>query len=122
MNRKGQTLILFILLLPVLLLLLSFLINLGTLQIQKRKLDNTINQALTYGMEHKINQNLEYDIYRLLLLNLKDVQNHRIQIEEDYITIEVTKRVETIFPFSTQQITITKRIYQEDDSYKIIKE
>lgn len=123
MNHRGQTLVLFILILPVLLLVLGFLINLGTLQIQKKKLNNTIDQGLTYGIKHKEDETLEYDIYRILLLNLKTIQNYKIELKENDITIEVTQIIKPIFPiFKEENITIKKRIYLKNDTYHIIKE
>ncbi len=124
-NSKGQTLVLFVLLLPVLLLVLGFLIEFGLLQIEKRKIENTINNALTYGMEHKEEETVKQDIHKLLILNLKTVEDEII-IEENTITIQITKKVKSIFQnfFSNQQniIKMKKRINVENGKHYIIKE
>ena len=43
MNKKGQVLVTFILLLPLMLLFLGFLIELGNNLITKRQINNTLN-------------------------------------------------------------------------------
>lgn len=123
MNHRGQTLVLFVLLLPVLLLVLGFLIDIGYLHIEKRKVDHAITNALEYGIEHRDSPTLESDIHKLLVLNLKTIEQSDIVIHEDNITISVTKKVDPIFPFLYKEknftITIKKRI---SNNNKIIKE
>ncbi len=123
LNHRGQTLVFFVLLLPVLLLVLGFLIDIGNLHIQKRKVDHAITNALEYGIEHRDDLTLETDIRKLLILNLKTVDQLNIIITEDYITISITKKIEPIFPFlyskEDTNITIQKRI---SENRKIIKE
>ncbi len=123
LNHRGQTLVLFVLLLPVLLLVLGFLIDIGHLHIEKRKVDHAITNALEYVMEHRESSTLETDIYKLLVLNLKTIENAEIHITEDQITISVTKTVNSIFPFLYQEkdtvITMKKSILENK---RIIKE
>lgn len=126
LNHRGQTLILFVLLLPVLLLVLGLLIQLGNLQIQKQKIDQTITNALIYGMEHIDDSSLEVDIQKILLLNLKKIQHKMIEINDNKITIAITQSSNFLFPnlFKNLEnsITIQKSIYFKDGTYKIIKE
>ena len=46
MNNKGQTLVLFVLLLPLLTLVLGLVINYGTIIISKKNVDMTIKSIL----------------------------------------------------------------------------
>ena len=66
---------------------------------------------------------LETDIRKLLILNLKTIENSEIHITEDRITISVTKTVKSIFPFLYQEkdtvITMKKSILENK---RIIKE
>lgn len=124
LNHKGQTLILFVLLLPFLLLVLGFLVDIGYLHIQKRKLDTTINDTLTYGVKHIETEELETKLVKLLQLNLTNIEKKEILIQENRITIIVTKKIEHIFPFlgTEENITIQKSAWKEQNQIRIIKE
>ncbi len=56
-NNRGQTLVLFILILPIILSLLLLLINYGILSYEKQKLSNNIKHAIEYGLNLKITNN-----------------------------------------------------------------
>ena len=123
LNHRGQTLVLFVLLLPVLLLVLGFLIEIGNLHMEKRKVDYAITDALEYGIEHRDSSLLENDIHKLLILNLKTIEKSEIVITEDRITISVTKKVDSIFPFLFQEKNSTFTIQKSiSEDHKIIKE
>lgn len=75
-NNRGQTLVLFILILPIILSLLLLLINYGILSYEKLKLSNNIKQAIEYGLNLKMTNDLN---------------------STDYLTNdEIKKRVETL--------------------------
>lgn len=75
-NNRGQTLVLFILILPIILSLLLLLINYGILSYEKLKLSNNIKQAIEYGLNLKMTNDLN---------------------SADYLTNdEIKKRVETL--------------------------
>lgn len=75
-NSHGQTLVLFILILPIILSLLLLLINYGMLSYEKLKLSNNIKQAIEYGLNLKMTNDLN---------------------SADYLTNdEIKKRVETL--------------------------
>ena len=54
-NENGQTLVLFILILPIIIIILSLLINYAVLSAKKIELENNIKSALEYGLNLKIN-------------------------------------------------------------------
>ena len=43
MNNKGQTLVTFIIILPILLIILALVVDLGFIYIEKRNIDNNVN-------------------------------------------------------------------------------
>lgn len=107
LNHKGQTLVLFVLLLPVLLMIFGFLIDTGNLYLEKRKLEQTVKRTLQYGIEHIEEENIEETLHKQLLLNLKKFESDQITVVEDRITIEVNKNVESIIGFLTGKQTHT---------------
>lgn len=128
LNDRGQTLVLFVLLLPVFILILGFLVDMGNLHIQKRKVDYTIDDTLQYGMEHldMDEDMLKQELHKLLQLNLKTIEKERIVIENNQITISITKKIETVFGNLFQKeedtIVIQKKAYFKDEQIRIIKE
>lgn len=82
MNKKGQVLVTFILLLPLMLLFLGFLIELGNNLITKRQINNTLNMALEYVSE---------DHNFLVKEFIEDnIDNCDIQIKQNDDTMEIT--------------------------------
>jgi len=92
MNNKGQVLIIFVIMLPIFLLLVTFIIDLGMLSIEKRKISNNAYDAVNYYLE---NFNKEKTI-KLLEDNL---QNIDIEIFDnaEYVEITVKKKYKVIF-------------------------
>lgn len=62
-NNHGQTLVLFILILPVILSLVLLLINYGILSYEKLKLSNNIEAAIEYGLNLKITNDINSTDY-----------------------------------------------------------
>ena len=52
LNNKGQTLVAFIILIPVLIMIFTLVVDLGLLSIEKRKIDNEIKSTITYGLKN----------------------------------------------------------------------
>lgn len=97
LNNKGQSLVLFILIIPILLGIMALVIDLGNAINQKNNLDNTIEYILNYGLEQQENNNLnEVDLQKILTLNQPD-NNNRLVIENEQIKIVSTDYVEGIF-------------------------
>ena len=95
MNNKGQTLVIFILLLPVLLLLFAITVDLGLLLIKTNNVKNNIVEAIDYGLS--VNDDNK-DIKMYDLLKNKIGNNDTIYItSEDTITITVKGEYKSIF-------------------------
>ncbi len=85
-NDKGQTLVLFILFLPIISILIIMIINYGNLNMNKSKIENNIKYAIEYGLNLKLNNNSE-------ILTDKEIENkvRYILIQNiDYDTLNVT--------------------------------
>ena len=70
MNNKGQTLVLFIILLPVILILSALIINLGSTSIQKRKLDIIVKNIVEDNMDNLNDTNITEQIDLMLKNNI----------------------------------------------------
>lgn len=103
MNNKGQVLVIFVILLPILLMILSLVIDLGLLSIEKRKIENNLYDAVEYYLE---SNNKEKTI-SLLNNNLNDI-DIKINDNNDYVEIIVTKNYKGLYTIisNNQEIKI----------------
>lgn len=99
MNKKGQVLVLFLILLPFLLLLVGLIVDLGLAYNEKRKMEHAIADSIGYALDH-INEEetvLKINMTSLLKENIKDIYELRIEIKDDKVYVRVEKRIDTIF-------------------------
>ena len=115
MNNKGQVLVIFVIILPIFLILLTLLIDLGLMSIEKRKIENNTYDAILYYLENKDDKNIEEKTKKLLKENINDID---IEINDllDYIEIKVKKQYKNIL---NDEIIVIYKGIKEDN--RIIK-
>ena len=52
MNNKGQTLVVFVLFLPVLVIVITMIINKSNMYYDKRNMENIAKEAINYGLSN----------------------------------------------------------------------
>ena len=92
-DRKGQSLVLFVLLLPILLGIMALVIDVGNALVEKNKLNNTIEIILEIAIEDKLEMT---DIQNLINNNLKENINI-VTINGKIITINSKETTKGIF-------------------------
>lgn len=111
MNNKGQSLVIFIILLPLFLLLLAFVVDCGFLFYEKNKLTNINITTLEYaGSKYPAIDTK--DIEELVLKNDPEITNVSASISKDKIRIISEKQIESIFG----RIVGTKNYYIKADN------
>lgn len=95
MNNKGQTLVIFTLLLPLLLLVIAYTVENSLLFYQKNKLYNNVKSNVISDINSKILDELE--ISNDIRNNDKDINNLQVEIENNYIYVYADKKVNSIF-------------------------
>ena len=124
MNKKGQTLVLFIIFIPILLLLAAFIIDTGIIIRESTKLKAVTKTVLkdTYYKEDK-NSDM---ILNLLKKNDIDISNAKVTISEKNIIVKNSYKVASIFGkiigIKEYKITISLKAVEQDNKLKIIKE
>ena len=101
-RSKGQVLVCFILLIPIILLTFSLVVDLGFYGIEKRKVDNTVKDTVLYGLNHIEDEDVTNYMKALLLENIDDISdnNINIKVENDYVNIKVVKKYKAQFRIS----------------------
>lgn len=92
MNNKGQSLVLFILIIPILLGIMTLVIDAGKTVYTKNKINNTIEMILEYGLEDNYTKE---EIEKLINYNLEPT-NYSVNIENEIINIKVNTYIEGI--------------------------
>lgn len=85
MNNKGQVLVLFVILLPIILLLLILTIEVGDIYLDKQKTKNTIKEIIRENLKEP---NSEI-INTLITKNINDIEEKNVFISEDEIRIYI---------------------------------
>ena len=116
MNNRGQVLVIFVILLPIFLMILALVIDLGLLSIEKRKLSNNTYDAVEYFLE----SNDKDKTTKLLENNLNNVEIS-VNDKDDYVEITVIKEYKSLYNIisNNKEISITYKGIKE--SKEIIK-
>lgn len=96
LNDKGQTLVLFVILIPIMLLIMVFVIDCGNAIAMKRKLDNVSKMVLDYGVLHIDDEDLDNEMIDLFELNINDAEVD-VNIDENKISVSSSKYIKGVF-------------------------
>ena len=113
MNKKGQALVEFIIILPIIIFILFMIIDYGIISYNKQKLENIITDI----SKMKSNNETEEEINKLVLFNDKDIEIF-IEENEKYTDLKLVKKYNYITPgleriFNNNDIIVERKIYNE---------
>lgn len=96
LNNKGQSLVMFILIIPILLLVMVMVIDIGNVMYYKRSVDNINKIVIDYGLDNIDSDTVVKDMIELGSANNEDIEfNVRFYDMEFYVSS--TYYVEGIF-------------------------
>lgn len=121
LNNKGQSLVMFILIIPILLLIMILVIDLGNIIVTKTHLDNTNYLVIDYALDHLEEEDLESKVLGLINVNNGGGLETKIDISNDKILVTTRKEVKGLLTNSIKIKTIISSYegYIKDDK-KII--
>jgi len=97
LNNKGQSLVLFVIVIPILLFILILVIDIGNAINLKQELNNINKIVLDYGLD-KINaDNLEVELTELIKLNNNEIDKIDINFDNDKIYLNISCDIDLIF-------------------------
>lgn len=93
MNSNGQTLVLFVVIMPILSVMFIFLFQLGSINLDKKKVTDTIKEALNYGVNNLDSELLVTNVKNMIISNDKEIleENIVVTIEDSGLSIKVIK-------------------------------
>lgn len=113
MNKKGQALVEFIIILPIIIFILFMIIDYGIISYNRQKLENIISDIV----KMKTNNESDEEIKEFIKSNDKDILI-KLDEKDKYINITLEKKYNYITPgldkiFNKDNILIERKIYNE---------
>ena len=120
MNNKGQSLVIFVLILPILLLLFALIFELGNYGLTINKYEKEIKEVIKYGLNNIESIN-EEKLTNLLKQNINGKIS--VEISNKVIKVNVKEKYDNLFNFNKKfDIDITYVGYIENNKQIIKKE
>ena len=121
MNNKGQSLVLFILLIPLVLLILFMIYDIANMVQLKIELDNINYLAVDYGIDKMNDDDIYVKLNKLIIKNKPDIDSIAINIAEDKLNIVLEDKLDKMFISKFFSVKSSYTGYIEDDKKKIMK-
>lgn len=121
LNNKGQSLVMFICLLPILLLIVLAIVDVSRMVIEKNKLNNINYIAISYYSSHKEDDDVTERIISLVKRNDEDIIN--VRINKDKNTIYLDKKIDSTIGkiIGISEYEIVSEYSFTDDGIKRVK-
>lgn len=94
-NNKGQSLVMFVLIIPIFLLILTLVYDVGNAIYEKDRLSNTNYLTIEYGLNY-IDTVTENDLKNLIDQNTSNLKYIYVTIEDNQIEIKMEKDAKSI--------------------------
>ena len=95
LNNKGQSLVMFIVLIPIVLLVFTLVYDVGNAIYEKERLSNTNYMTIEYALDNINNVN-ENDLIELIMKNNSNLSSISVIIDNNVINIKISKNIRGI--------------------------
>ena len=96
MNRKGQVLVMFIILLPIFFIIMTLLIDIGNLILTNNEINDVSYMVLEHCLDHLDEEDILDTSRELLKLNNKNLNIESFKIENNKVYLNVSYQVKGI--------------------------
>ncbi len=123
MNNKGQTLVLFLFIIPIIFLIFMVIYQVGTAELDKKKLNDRVNTMVEYGINHWSEEDIKEKMIEMFKKDFPKValDNIEIKLETGKVTMTVTQDYEILF-IKKQRIRVSYIGTNIDGKVQIVKE
>lgn len=97
MNNRGQVLVVFLLILPIVFTLFALIIDNGVNNRLKVRIDNNVKAVIEYGLDHINDDHLQENMENLMKENIDNIDFLKITIDNETIEVIVEKNSKSIF-------------------------
>ena len=122
MNNKGQSLVTFVLVMPIVFLILLMVYDIGSMVLLKNELDDINYMAIDYGLEHIIEDDINAKLKELIIKNKKNV-NIDVKVLDNKLFVELSDNIDNKLSLINKIILVKSSYvgYMEDDKKIIMK-
>lgn len=126
LNNKGQTLIMFILLIPLILVIMALVIDTSFVYKEKIKFQSVTKTIMKTTYENKDATDFNDKIINLYKKNGIYTNNIVIKVNSNSVVIKNQAKVKSVFGniigIKNYEVKFSYKIYKENESIKVIKE
>lgn len=126
LNNKGQTLIMFILLIPLILVIMALVVDTSFVYKEKIKFQSVTKTIMKTTYENKDATDFNDKIINLYKKNGIYTNNIVIKVNSDSVVIKNQAKVKSVFGniigIKNYEVKFSYKIYKENESIKVIKE
>ena len=126
LNNKGQTLIMFILLIPFILVIMALVIDTSFVYKEKIKFQSVTKTIMKTTYENKDATDFNDKIINLYKKNGIYTNNIVIKVNSDSVVIKNQAKVKSVFGniigIKNYEVKFSYKIYKKNESIKVIKE
>ena len=97
LDNKGQSLVMFVLIIPIIILIFTLVIDIGNVIVNKQELDNINYLTIEYGLDHIDEDDIETKLINMVNSNDNKVEQVSVVVRDDKININIMKKVSGIF-------------------------
>ncbi len=94
MNNKGQSLISFVLIIPVVLMILFMVYDIGNMVLLRDELDNINYLVIDYGLDKLDDEKLGNKLDEMIKKNKNDIDSIAISVSDDKIMISLEDKID----------------------------
>ena len=109
-NNKGQSLVMFVLILPIILMILVMVVDIGKMMLLRSSLNNINYIAIDYGLDNLDRENIVGDIEEVIYKNKSDIDSVSVLIDDGKIQITLKDNVDLLI-LKNSQIFYVKSSY-----------
>ncbi len=120
LNSKGQVLVVFVILLPIFLLILMGLVDIGLLNLEVKKLNTNTHDALEYYLDNYKEEDVLENKKALLNKNMKNI-NISINDNDNKVTIKVEKHYKSVYSVISKRERLISKYIGDKETKKILK-
>lgn len=110
LNNKGQSLVMFVVILPVIIMILMMVVDIGKMVNLKNELDDINYIAISYGLDNISDIEIENKMKKLIYKNKLGIDNIEIVIKDNEIDITLVDGVDLML-FKDSNILRVKSSY-----------
>ncbi len=122
MNNRGQSLVLFVLLIPLVFLVFFMVYEIGRMTLLRHELDNINYLAVDYGVSKLTEEGIAEKVRELILKNNSEIDNVIVVVEDNRISVTLEDKLNDVGSLF-ENVFIVKSTYvgYTEEDKKIIK-